>query len=456
MPAIDLIEVANLQYKEDMENLSPLHDTMGAKILQISYSSIAVVCNSSKTTVMNCLKEVYSTMLYLAKQGNEISLDLKIGTLNIMRDSKLMFRNYNPDVKLDRKRNQSVGTAASQRSGVPTSVATPLTNFSSTLSYRGQSQDVPARHVFNHVGIKRSGPTYQHNADLNKKEGEKLFYRHKKDPYSHLDSFIQDERFEIESKIQQLRLQERQRILNAKKKQRRGMSNSFHNINELSTKHIALNNSSFDAPKITHQRQNTMGGTGLISLDKSGDLDENAPSSVNDKIPSKFVIDYPNFLRPAKYHPYRRLEEVHIADVLQEARKRHEEKLMKTQEEDHKYTDMFFKTVEENKTKMNNIEENRKRLYEEHKRCLQEQILHKRLKTAMENQERRRYVKTHFGPEESEVRSKMHVDKGLQEKDYLRNALLSQIKEKRDDFVNRSKKERAEDQKALEIISQIR
>lgn len=76
--------------------------------------------------------------------------------------------------------------------------------------------------------------------------------------------------------------------------------------------------------------------------------------------------------------------------------------------------------------------------------------------TAMENQERRRYVKTHFGPEESEQRSKLQTDKIQQEKTYLRSALNSQIEQKRSEIINRSIKERAEDQKALEIIAQIR
>lgn len=172
MPAIDLLEIASMMYKEDIENMSPLSDSLGVKVIQISYSSIAAACNCSKTAVMNCLKEIFSNMLYLVKQGNEITLDLKIGTLNIMKDSKLMFRNYNPDVKIDRKRNQS--QAGSQRSAIPTSVATPMTDMNSTLSFRGQSQDVSARLGNNHIGIKRSGPAYKYNADLHISEGEKV------------------------------------------------------------------------------------------------------------------------------------------------------------------------------------------------------------------------------------------------------------------------------------------
>lgn len=75
--------------------------------------------------------------------------------------------------------------------------------------------------------------------------------------------------------------------------------------------------------------------------------------------------------------------------------------------------------------------------------------------SAMEDQDRKRYVKTNFGPEETEQRSKMQGDKVVLAKDYLRQALLSQIQEKRDAFINRSKKERAEDKKALEIIKEI-
>ena len=140
MPAMDLIETANLVYKEDIENYSPLYDAIGVKVIQISYSTIAVAWSTNKSTVLNCLKEIFSTVIHLAKTGNEISLDLKIGTFNITKDNKLMFRNYNPDIRLNKKRNTN-NSVASQRSEIPTSVATPITNLKSTLSYRrGTSQ----------------------------------------------------------------------------------------------------------------------------------------------------------------------------------------------------------------------------------------------------------------------------------------------------------------------------
>ena len=126
------------------------------------------------------------------------------------------------------------------------------------------------------------------------------------------------------------------------------MSNSFYGPSD--NKSI-LSNSLYAQKKITAARNTFIGSTSdIMRSNKLGqELNEFEPSSVNDKIPSKFVIDYPNFLKPAKYHPYRRLEDFHVADVIQEARKRHEEKLLKTKTEELKYTEMFFHTVEENK-----------------------------------------------------------------------------------------------------------
>lgn len=129
---------------------------------------------------------------------------------------------------------------------------------------------------------------------------------------------------------------------------------------------------------------------------------------------------------------------------------------MKNKEEEMRYTDMFFKNVQDNNRKMNNVAQNRRKMYEEHKKCLQEQIAQNRWKNTLASVERRRHVNTHFGPEESEERTKMYSDKALQEKEYLRNALMSQIEEKRENYITRAQKERAEDQRALEILSQIK
>jgi hypothetical protein len=59
-------------------------------------------------------------------------------------------------------------------------------------------------------------------------------------------------------------------------------------------------------------------------------------------------VEVPFYLHKDIYHPYRRLEDHHIADVLQEARKRHEQKLLNSKNEETKYTDIFFKAIDEN------------------------------------------------------------------------------------------------------------
>ena len=349
MPAIDFLEASNVTYKEDFENHSPLKEANNIKVVQISYSSIAAACNTSKINVMNCLKEIFSTFMGLIKQGNEVTLDLKIGTLNIMRDNVLMFRNYNPDVKINKHRNKS-RDATSQMSSIPTSAATPLTNLNSTLSYRGPSQDFSALHVHNYGGIKRGGPAHEYNAELNYNEDERLYFRHKKNPYSYLDSFIKDERFSIHDKIKQMRMKERQKFLNNRSKHRRVLSSSLQGSKSiLDNKYGTVNNTVREIPKVAAvDSAQILNKTAILEGIKGDDLNELEPSSVNDKIPSKFIIDYPNFLKPAKYYPYRRLEEHHISDVLQDARKRHEENLLKSKNDDMKYSDMFKKAVDDN------------------------------------------------------------------------------------------------------------
>lgn len=369
-PAMDFIDSANLIYKEDIENLSPLHKALGLKVVQMSYSSIAVSCNTNKTTVLNCLKEIFSTILTLLKNGSEITLDLKIGTLNILSGKKLMFRNYNPDVVIDKQKGTSQSQARSRLSEVPTSVATPFTNVESTLSYhdRTYSQEVSARQAYNHVGIKRSGPSYQFNSENNMLDGEKLYYRHKKNPYNNIENFIMDNRSDIDTKIQNLKNKERQKMLNSRKnKHKKGLSNSFLNFHNEHLRNT-FNNSSYQnghaispfAPERLLNKTGNMSAHSNSMLD-TRDLNDKEPSTVNDKLPSRFVIDYPNFLKPAKYHPYRRLEEHHVADALQEARRRHESNLVKIKKEDEVHTDLFFKAVEKNKKQIMDVEVSRKK-----------------------------------------------------------------------------------------------
>jgi hypothetical protein len=76
--------------------------------------------------------------------------------------------------------------------------------------------------------------------------------------------------------------------------------------------------------------------------------------------------------------------------------------------------------------------------------------------SAMDELDRKRYMNTNFGPEQSEQRSKLQDDQIVHTKDYLRQALESQIQEKRDTFITRSIKERAEDKQALEVIKKIK
>ena len=53
-----------------------------------------------------------------------------------------------------------------------------------------------------------------------------------------------------------------------------------------------------------------------------------ARSTIDDRVPMKFVVDYPLFLKPSKHHPYRKLEEYHVQDTMNDALKRYENSLL--------------------------------------------------------------------------------------------------------------------------------
>ncbi|CAI2361246.1 unnamed protein product [Moneuplotes crassus] len=453
LPSLEFLDVASLTFKEDIENQSPLLDTKKLKMLQISYSAIAAACNTRKGAVMNCLKEFFAILINLIMQGKEISLDLKIGTLHIIKDKVLMFRNYNPDIKIYNRRERS-HDIASKKSSIETSVATPLTNVESTLSYRGASQDFPKMHSLNYGGFKRSGPAHEHNAEGNMNEEERIYFRDKKNPYNYLHNFIRDERFSMQSKLNQLKRNEKQKYFHNRVDHRKVLSSTFRSSKSFldykpSSKQKAARG------ELSTDHKLSMNKTMMFTPMKGNKFEKDEPSSVNDKLPSRFVIDYPKFLKPAKYYPYRRLEEHHISDVLSDARKRHEQEILGKKKEEEKYSDMFKKSVEDNKKRIHDLDNNRKKLYEDHKKSLQEQILQKRLISAMEEQERKRYFKTNYGPEETEIRAKHQLDKVSQEKDFMKRELLSQIQSKRQKTMNRIVKERAEDKMALEIIANI-
>jgi hypothetical protein len=55
--------------------------------------------------------------------------------------------------------------------------------------------------------------------------------------------------------------------------------------------------------------------------------------SLNQKVPVKFISEYPKFLRPHKHFAYRRLNDRHVGDVMKTALTRYESELKKKEKE---------------------------------------------------------------------------------------------------------------------------
>ena len=64
--------------------------------------------------------------------------------------------------------------------------------------------------------------------------------------------------------------------------------------------------------------------TGPATLSPAGEK----TSTIDERMPMKFVVDYPLFLKPSKHHPYRKLEDYHVEDTMNDALKRYENSLL--------------------------------------------------------------------------------------------------------------------------------
>ena len=63
--------------------------------------------------------------------------------------------------------------------------------------------------------------------------------------------------------------------------------------------------------------------------DKPGDDPENYSNTLEGRVSNNYLSgDYPHFMRPSKIYPYRRLEDHHIKDAMEEALQRYERELV--------------------------------------------------------------------------------------------------------------------------------
>lgn len=77
--------------------------------------------------------------------------------------------------------------------------------------------------------------------------------------------------------------------------------------------------------------------------------------------------DYPHFLRPAKLYPYRRLEDAHVKDAMQEALDRYERDLLSQERERDRQRGNVQRRVREDEMKIEDMQEKRRKDKEETK-----------------------------------------------------------------------------------------
>ncbi|CAI2358738.1 unnamed protein product [Moneuplotes crassus] len=139
VPSVDFIESASFKYEENDYNLSPFVDLKSEKVVVMSPSSIAQVCDTTKTKVIEVLKAIFATIIELSKSDKQLCLDLKIGFLNVEQSRRLYFSNTQDQSNTNNKNMNNLtadNISTVPRSIGPNSVYSYKSNFSTMRSVK--------------------------------------------------------------------------------------------------------------------------------------------------------------------------------------------------------------------------------------------------------------------------------------------------------------------------------
>jgi hypothetical protein len=135
--------------------------------------------------------------------------------------------------------------------------------------------------------------------------------------------------------------------------------------------------------------------------DKPREDPENYANTLEGRVSNNYISgDYPHFLRPAKLYPYRRLNDEHVRDAMQEALDRYERDLLSAERERDRQRGNVERRVQEDQMKIEDMAEKKRRDKEETKLFLKLQIEEDLKRKEQENQKLKELTRTHFGPED--------------------------------------------------------
>lgn len=135
--------------------------------------------------------------------------------------------------------------------------------------------------------------------------------------------------------------------------------------------------------------------------DKLNEDPENYTNSLEGRISNNYLSgDYPHFLRPNKLYPYRRLEDHHIKNAMEEALERYEKDLLSQDKQQQRHREDQLKAHNSDLMYIQDQEEKKARDREETRLFLKIQMEEARVRREKEYKEAKEKIRTHFGPEE--------------------------------------------------------
>ena len=133
---------------------------------------------------------------------------------------------------------------------------------------------------------------------------------------------------------------------------------------------------------------------------------ENFGNTLDGRVSTKYIAgDYPHFLKPNKVHPYRRLEDHHIKNVMEDALERYESELVSAEKTQQRFRDELHQAHNNDLKYFSDQKARRDQLREENRLFLKIQMEETKLRREKELRDFKEVAKTHFGPEEDELTS---------------------------------------------------
>ena len=157
---------------------------------------------------------------------------------------------------------------------------------------------------------------------------------------------------------------------------------------------------------------------------------ENYANTFEGRVSNKYLSgDYPHFLRPSKIYPYRRLEDMHIKDAMEDALERYEKDLLGQEKERDKHRFNQQKAHMDDMLYMQDQEEKKRRDREETKVFLRLQMEESKSRKAEETKKLKEFTKTHFGPEEDPFTNDFQRQQEMHKKVKMHSTLQAQMEE---------------------------